>query len=540
MFISVYKNTSEPIADEPATYDVTVMKQDNSGADDEDDLQGASANAGDANEGEENGSSSTSTTPQWLQPTLIAGASVVVFASTAAALLLYRQRHGHDSDHGGSRKRGGDSPRSLAETDAPSTPSPNVFMDRFKNKKKFDYAEFEDDDLVEQSSPEVMSPLTATDLNEHAREFSATGGRNAIGVSRSRMPQQQQVVDGSRINDIKFTESQNISFDDSSVSDVSAHVLGAKGSLRSNKTDASQAESLLLDTTMESYNMEAMSALDVGRFENVLPSSPTTAQPTQQRERGLSQATSEDDADRSVPSELYSNLSIDSSLLHSHDTSGATYGNHLLTLDMLRNKDSSLLQMPPPPSDAASDSSYSQQDVGIDDVDNIGEPIVPTADSGVSGIENVPMREKNEQDAVSQSINNELSKVMELLKSTDDGSHVHIGTVSDGIPGSPAPKNAASRPYEGLNVLVDDASTDAEPDENDPMKQMNNALTDCMDILEKARVHHHQRPQAPSTNTANTTNKKGGVAAAYLEALSRKNSVDDGDEDSSLVTQRLD
>ena len=181
----------------------------------------------------------------------------------------------------------------------------------------------------------------------------------------------------------------------------------------------------------------------------------------------------------------------------------------------------------------------SKSDVGIDDVDNIGEPIVPT-DSGVSGIENVPMREKNEQDAVSQSINNELSKVMELLKSTDDGSHVHIGTVSDGIPGSPATKNAASRPYEGLNVLVDDASTDAEPDENDPMKQMNNALTDCMDILEKARVHHHQRPQAPSTNTANTTNKKGGVAAAYLEALSRKNSVDDGDEDSSLVTQRLD
>ena len=137
MFISVYKNTSEPIADEPATYDVTVMKQDNSVGDDEDDLQGASANAGDANEGEKNGSSSTSTTPQWLQPTLIAGASVVVFASTAAALLLYRQRHGHDSDHGGSRKRGGDSPRSLAETDAPSTPSPNVFIDRFRKKKKF-------------------------------------------------------------------------------------------------------------------------------------------------------------------------------------------------------------------------------------------------------------------------------------------------------------------------------------------------------------------------------------------------------------------
>ena len=539
MFISVYKNTSEPIVDEPATYDVTVMKQ----ADEEEDLQGASANAGDTNEGEENGSSSsTSTTPQWLQPTLIAGASVVVFASTAAALLLYRQRHG-DSDQGGSRKRGGDSPRSLAETDAPSTPSPNVFTNRFKNKKKFDYAEFEDDDLAEQSSPEVMSPLTATDLNEHAREFSATaGGQTAIGVSRSRMPQQQQVVEGSRINDIKFMESQNISFDDSSVSDVSAHVLGAKGSLKSNKTDASQAESLLLDTTMESYNMEAMSALDFGKFENVLPSSPTT-QPTQQRERGLSQATSEDDADGSVPSELYSNLSIDSSLLHSHDTSGATYGNHLFTLDMLRNKDSSLLQMPPPPSDAASDSSYSQQDVGIDDVDNIGEPIVP-ADSGVSGIENVRMREKNEQDAVSQSINNELSKVMELLKSTestDDGSHAHIGTVLDGVPGS-ATKNTASRPYEGpegLNVLVDDASTDAEPDENDPMKQMNNALTDCMDILEKARVQHHQQPQAPSTNTEKT-NKKGGVAAAYLEALSRKNSVDDGEEESSLVTQRLD
>ena len=37
----------------------------------------------------------------------------------------------------------------------------------------------------------------------------------------------------------------------------------------------------------------------------------------------------------------------------------------MFTLDLLRNKDSSLVEMPPPPSDVASDAS-SQQDVGED------------------------------------------------------------------------------------------------------------------------------------------------------------------------------
>ena len=43
--------------------------------------------------------------------------------------------------------------------------------------------------------------------------------------------------------------------------------------------------------------------------------------------------------------------------------------------------------------------------------------LYPNIASAVSGIENTPMREKNEQDAVSQSINDELTKVMKLLKS---------------------------------------------------------------------------------------------------------------------------
>ena len=41
---------------------------------------------------------------------------------------------------------------------------------------------------------------------------------------------------------------------------------------------------------------------------------------------------------------------------------------------------------------------------------------------------------------------------------------------------------------DGVNVLMDDSSTDAEPDENDPLKLMNNTLSDCTDILGKARV----------------------------------------------------
>jgi len=536
-YIEVFKSTGERIVEDPAEYDVTVLKVNYSvGGDDEDELQGASANmddAANANDGEEDDLSSSEST--WLQPTLIiAGASVLVFASSAAALLLWKQRH--TEDPAGARKKPGDSPRSLTDATVPSTPSPTVFMERFKTKKKkFDYAEFEDDVDAEDPSS-TGSPCDAAISPLSDKDFAArTAPTKTTRSSVNHQP----------ANDIKFSHLQNVSFDDSSVSDVSAHLLGAKGSLKKVDPNASQAESLLLDTTMESYNMEAMSALDQVRFEDVLKASPTQKK---YHAGGIEMVTSEDSRDNddgslstgAVPSELYSNLSIDSSVLHYSqvDTSGATYGGHLFTLDMLRNKDSSLLEMPPPPSDAASDSS-SQQDVG-EDVDNI----IPASSSG---IEHAPMREKNEQEAVSQCINDELTKVMELLKSPEnltgqaaeagrsmDESVVHIGNVNgspavsatmendeDGLSG-PTPTTAD--PYDGLSVLMDEeSSTDAESDLNDPLKEMNNALSDCMDILEKARLQGRDLSNDPYA-------EKDAAAENYGEE----------EDELSLVSEKLD
>lgn len=496
---------------------------------------------------------STSSESSWLQPTLIAGASIIVFASSAAALLLWKQQH-REEDPAGAHKKPNDSPRSLNDATVPPTPSPTVFMDRFKNKKKFDYAEFEDDidaeDPSSYGSPcddAVISPLTVDNRVKLSADTIKTRTRPSVNHQPA--------------NDIKFSQFQNVSFDDSSVSDVSAHVLGAKGTLK--KVDpnasASQSESLLLlDTTMESYNMEAMSALDQVRFEDVLKVDGLASSPTRKTHHadGIDKVKSEDSRDNedgslstgAVPSELYSNMSIDSSVLHysQHaDTSGAIYGGHLFTLDMLRNQDSSLLEMPPPPSDAASDASTQHQDVGEDFDNSIAHP-PPSSSSAAylipassSGIENVPMREKNEQNAVSQCINDELTKVMNLLKSPEklsgratmesearqsnvtgglDDSVVHIGNVNASTP------TAFANPYEGVTVLMDDeSSTDAESDVNDPLKEMNNALSDCMDILENARLQN----QAPTN-------------FPYAEKTTAVGSNDMEEDELSLVSEKLD
>ena len=230
-FIEVFKSYGDPIVDDPAKYDVTVLKVDYS-APVEDDFQGSFATVANAAiEGERNeGGSSTPppSSPSWIKPAFIAGASAVAFASTAAALLLWRQRRG-DAYVDDGHKKPEDSPRSLDPTAVPSTPSPAVFMDRFNKKKtQFNYAEFEDGNVdVEEPSfcaegDAVISPRT----NSNGRSGS------------NRHP----------TNDIEYAE-RDTSFDfydDSSVSDVSAHLLGARGSIRKNDTNLSEAESVLL------------------------------------------------------------------------------------------------------------------------------------------------------------------------------------------------------------------------------------------------------------------------------------------------------
>ena len=535
---------------------------------------GSSANIDD--QGDKDGSTDNSNSSFSFQTALIAAASIVVVASTAAATVLYRQRRGGETNGGGSHKRDGDSPRSLAETAAPSTPSPNVFMDRFKNKKKqFDYTEFDDDEAdVENAYDAVISPLTAAHDAYH--QFAPVSGP----VAASMQFIQQQPGTGNNVSNMKGINNiqyggQNVSFDDSSVSDVSANLLSAKAKKQTkHEPDMNPAESLLLDTTMDSYNMEAMSAMENVRFEDVLDMTGRSAIP---QVPSVDEVVADDGSlsTGAVPSELYTNLSIDSSLLqHSQDasTSSAKYGGHLFTLDMLRNKDSTLLEMPPPPSDAASDSSYTSHSDA--DVDSIGEPKGVRANEARTQIESAPMRARDEQDAVSQSINNELSKVMQLLKNDSSSESLppasdsviggttesHIGTVMEG-----AAKTNNAGAYEGLNIIVDaDVSTDTSVDENDPLQQMNTALTDCMDILEKARSHH--RNQAPpSSNSPYTNNaeeeeadadeanvsdtrqdlrdrKAVSSAVQRYEAATRKknDAAEEEDESSSFVTQRLD
>jgi hypothetical protein len=230
-FIEVFKSYGDPIVDDPAKYDVTVLKLDYL-APVEDDFHGSFATVANAAiEGERNeGGSSTRPplSPSWIKPAFIAGASAVAFASTAAALLLWRQRRG-DAYVDDGHKKPEDSPRSLDPTAVPSTPSPAVFMDRFNKKKtQFNYAEFEDGNVdVEEPSfcaegDAVISPRT----NSNGRSGS------------NRHP----------TNDIEYAE-RDTSFDfydDSSVSDVSAHLLGARGSIRKNDTNLSEAESVLL------------------------------------------------------------------------------------------------------------------------------------------------------------------------------------------------------------------------------------------------------------------------------------------------------
>ena len=489
-----------------------------------------SFNAGATAAEEEEGS----TTSSWVQPALISGAALLVAATSGAALILLRQRRA-DQNHSDNRKPIADSPRSAADT-VPSTPSPGVFITSWK-KKRFDYAEFEDDPDVE--DPSAISVGPASPPPTTAKYFSSTTPNN-------------------RPHDIKFSQFMNTSFDDSSVSDVSAHIgghiLGAKGMKKSgegaNRDDqsTSQAESFLLDTTMDSYNMEAMSALEQVRFENVLQieDSPSRDIPSHPPK-----FTNEDESLSigDVPSELYSNLSMDSSALQSHDT--GAYGGHLFAFDMVRNKDSSMFVMPPPPSDAASDASsqqdakhlYDESDCNSEiDEEKVEDDLFEESPTSYPIAGNIERNNHlapvgiyhSEHDEVSQSINDELSKVMELLRTPTKADETEFLDVDEthNIPDYPSnditseihndvptsketsttrveegyniPSIDADKPpvvddtYDGMNILVDDVSTDAEPDEDNPLKLMNSTLSDCMDILDKVRPN---RSPAPYSNT---------------------------------------
>ena len=598
-FIKVYKSTGAPIVtdEDSAEYDVTVLKVKYS-KEEEPSATTSSANREDTGNSdakkENSSSSSSSSSASWLHPTLIAGASAICLASSAAAILLWRQRRSGDyySDDNDptSKANNNDSPRSFGEVTVPSTPSPTGFiMDRFKNKKRFDYAEFDEDvGMVDAENPSTsnadggISPMTTLIDNTHVHEQQPT-------------------------NNIKFPECQNNSFDDSSVSDVSAHVLGARGSHHHRTMRgggggggggvnlyASQAESLLLDTSMESYNMESMSALEHVRFENVLDvdgyslTSSTNRYSTVGGGGGgggggvggvIAKVASEDTygedgslSTGAVPSELYSNLSMDDSLVYSHDnnstsgggggSSSVAYAGHLFTLDMLRDKDKSLLVMPPPPSDVASDSSSQRdEDLEVEDYD----ALLPVAG------------EMNEHEGtVSQSITDELTKVMKLLQSPHcddpsdeeeggvvvgenesvDESVMHIGTVAGHHTGGAEEEdeNETTTPnYDGLNVLMTNGPIVDNDDNEDAMNeddfddgqtnrnqyylaQMMEVASDCMNIIDNAQQQNNSSDAPPASDSTDDKTEEDAVGIATAAAAA----VVVVDDESSLVTQTLD
>ena len=170
------------------------------------------------------------------------------------------------------------------------------------------------------------------------------------------------------------------------------------------------------------------------------------------------------------------------------------------------------------------------------------------------------MREKDEQESVSQSITDELTKVMRLLRSDDqsagytsmDESVMHIGTVAGhhtvADQDAPASSDNAEPPaaeddacYDGLNVLMNDGpivndgdgDNDVNEDPNDNtnhyLTEMNEAVSDCMDILDKAQM---QNRELSIIGDDAIPDKEVAVGTTVTVAA-----VDD---ESSLVTQTLD
>jgi hypothetical protein len=190
-----------------------------------------------------------------------------------------------------------------------------------------------------------------------------------------------------------------------------------------------------------------------------------------------------DDDSGDVPSELYSHMSMDDSTSMQSHALHAVYGAHTFILENLHSGE--FLDMPPPPSDAASENS-SQQDFPSDPIygNDEGDTLEPRAD-----------------ESYQKAINDELTKVMMILdteddkmEEDDDDNAVDHGSVGDGdgdVRVVTPISNVYDVPYmQGVkcaDVNADESVQSSIMSEDDPVKLMNSALDDCMTILDKAR-----------------------------------------------------
>ena len=329
------------------------------------------------------------------------------------------------------------------------------------------------------------------------------------------------------------------------MSDVSAQLLGARGFAKSNGAnistyddpDSSRCESYLLDATAETYNMSAMP----GNLDGVLDGagSPGAA------DRPSSSAFDDDDNNDSrcslstgaVPSELYPSISFDSSMMGSNmsQIGLSTTGGHqqlLTSLDRIKFDGD---DMPPPPSDAPSVSSSRQDSLAPSDFDaaTVDSP-VPTADQLLPSVDGAvndaseAARQQQWQADASQSIKNELDKVMQILssssptKSGGDGDDDEVKSEgNEEAPASPSSvlaRRGASQ-YDGVNVLVPPVSPEQPSVESvDHLRELNAELNDCIDILKKAKEHRIE-DRRPSEEVESRASAGNEVSSMVTEAL---------------------
>eukprot|EP00986_Skeletonema_menzelii_P019886 scaffold29495_cov211-Skeletonema_menzelii.AAC.2 len=406
-FVSILKKTGDPIISnsEKITVDVSKMSFSIGNVPDQS-IQAASATEPGTSANASNESSEDAGWG-WAGPALVGAASLVVIASALASFILIRQRrsnYSYDEEHKNANK-----PTSPTNTEA-VTPSPTSFGGRFQ-KKNFGYTEFDD--------PE--------DLSTKQLEYDFRP-----------IAQKEEPEDLNCPSNVKFSHFQSRSFDDSTVSNVSAHIYG--GLVKSperNESDKSGIESQF-------------------QFDNLLGND------NDLQVDGIEPSFLVDDDSASagdVPSELY-NVSMDESqTTQSHDLSAV----YAATAFMNKAKDS-FMAMPPPPSDAASETS-SQSDLPQPDNDEISE-------------------------GYQKSINDELNKVMMILNQPATEDDKMENGDDDNSEGSDPISNIYDVPY--LQSASKGAHTDGSVQssvlsEDDPVKLMNEALDDCMKILDKAR-----------------------------------------------------
>ena len=424
-FVSILKDTGDPIisSSEQITIDVSKMSFSIGDIPDQS-IQAATAAEAASVKAE---SERFNDAAGWAGPALAIGASLVVIASAMASFILIQQRrnqYSYDEEHKNSMK-----PTSPTNTEA-VTPSPTSFVGRFQ-KKKFDFTEFEDPDL-------------STSSKNLEYDFGPVAPQEVA---------QEQPTDFNCPSSIKLSHDMNRSFDDSTVSNVSAFIYS--GIARSPQHNTTWADS-------EKSGIESQF-----QFDNLLGNDNDL-----QVHSGTPNFLVDDDSAFAgdVPSELYNmtmdNMTMDdSATIQSHDPM-AIYGANSLLENMKKARDTSFMDMPPPPSDAASETS-SQPDFPSDPF--YGED----AQDGVG-----------DGERYQKAINDELNKVMMILNepATEDDKMENEG--DDEMYDVPYLQSA---PSEDAGAPTDGSIQSSVFSEDDPVKLMNSALDDCMAILDKAR-----------------------------------------------------